>query len=245
MFDHQKLKTMVKRIIDQTLRLRNFEARHGRIETEAVVTSRRGPKDVEKGQGKCLQWEAKGQCSRGDKCSFWHDEDERAKMIPRTPPPSESPTQRGRSASGHTAAGLDFTEEHKGLGTNSTSTIHKSYTASCKHPRKQGSVLRKIKSKFIISAVPTLLKFEDRSQEEIERQEPCARGDAWRLAKNIYKLRRNGQSYVLLTNQRMVSSSAIRNKTGGKRVCGGLRSKHAYGEQDRPELCRTGNRKGL
>ena len=28
----QKLKTMVKRCIDQKLRLRNFDARHGRIE---------------------------------------------------------------------------------------------------------------------------------------------------------------------------------------------------------------------
>ena len=33
------------------------------------------------------------------------------------------------------------------------------------------------------------MKFENRSQEETERQERCARGDAWRLAKNIYKLR--------------------------------------------------------
>ena len=42
---------------------------------------------------------AKGQCSRGDKWSFRHDGDERAKPNPRTAPPSEPPTQRGRSAS--------------------------------------------------------------------------------------------------------------------------------------------------
>ena len=30
-------------------------------------------------------------------------------------------------------------------------------------------------------------KFEDRSQEETERQERLARGDAWKLAKNVYK----------------------------------------------------------
>ena len=34
---------------------------------------------------------------------------------------------------------------------------------------------------------PYALKFEERSQEETERQERCARGDAWRLAKNILK----------------------------------------------------------
>ena len=35
---------------------------------------------------------------------------------------------------------------------------------------------------------PYAVLFEDRSQEETERQERYARGDAWRLAKNIYKL---------------------------------------------------------
>ena len=33
------------------------------------------------------------------------------------------------------------------------------------------------------------MKFEDRSQEETERQERCARGDSWRHAKHIYKLK--------------------------------------------------------
>ena len=40
----QKLKTIVKRSIDQKLRLRNFDARHEKIETGAVVKSRRGIK---------------------------------------------------------------------------------------------------------------------------------------------------------------------------------------------------------
>ena len=39
--NYQKLKTMVKRRKDQKLRLRNFDARNERIETETVVTSRR------------------------------------------------------------------------------------------------------------------------------------------------------------------------------------------------------------
>ena len=42
--DYQKLKTMVKRSIDHKLRLRNYHARNARIETGAVVTSRRGIK---------------------------------------------------------------------------------------------------------------------------------------------------------------------------------------------------------
>ena len=40
--NYQKLKTMVKRSINQKLRLRNFDARHWRFETGAVVKSRKG-----------------------------------------------------------------------------------------------------------------------------------------------------------------------------------------------------------
>ena len=39
--DYQKMKTMVKRRIDQKLRLRNFDARNERNETGAVVTNHR------------------------------------------------------------------------------------------------------------------------------------------------------------------------------------------------------------
>ena len=33
------------------------------------------------------------------------------------------------------------------------------------------------------------MNFEDRSHEETERQERCARSKAWNLAKNMYKLK--------------------------------------------------------
>ena len=71
--NYQKLKTMVKRCIDQKLRLRNFDARHGRIESGAVVKGRKGIIDVEGGKGICYQWKEKGQCSPGDRCSCRHD----------------------------------------------------------------------------------------------------------------------------------------------------------------------------
>ena len=59
---NQKLKTMVKRSVDQKLRLRNFGARHGRIETGAVGKNRKGSVGVEGGKGLCYQWK--------EKCSF-------------------------------------------------------------------------------------------------------------------------------------------------------------------------------
>ena len=53
--NYQKLKTMVKRSKDQKLRLRNFDARHEKIETGAVVKNRKGMSGVERGRGFCYQ----------------------------------------------------------------------------------------------------------------------------------------------------------------------------------------------
>ena len=92
-----KKKTMVKRSIDQKLRLRNFDARHGRIETVAVVKSRKGSSGVERGKGICYQWKEKGQCSKGYQCSFRHG----AKPTPKVEPHSEPQSSKtlGRSVS--------------------------------------------------------------------------------------------------------------------------------------------------
>ena len=54
----QKLKTIVKRSIDQKLRLRNFDARHSRNESGAVTKSRKGMSGVG-GKGICYQWKEK------------------------------------------------------------------------------------------------------------------------------------------------------------------------------------------
>ena len=99
----------------------------------------------------------------------------------------------GLRISGHRAAGIftDFTEEPKSLGITSTSAIHKSCAASCQHPRKQKRPsLGKNQVKVPHQLSPYALKFEDRSQEETERQERCARGDACKLAKNILELKK-------------------------------------------------------
>ena len=94
--NYQRLKTMVKRSIDQKLRLRNFDARHEKIETGAVVKSHRGLSGVEKGRGICYQWIEKGQCSKGDQCSFRHESNDRAKPRPKAEPPSEPQSSKAR-----------------------------------------------------------------------------------------------------------------------------------------------------
>ena len=49
--NHQTYKTMVKRSMDPKLRLRNFDVRHGRLGTGAVVKNRKGSSGMERGKG--------------------------------------------------------------------------------------------------------------------------------------------------------------------------------------------------
>ena len=64
--------------------------------------------------GDCWQWEANGQCVKGDNCSFRHDINKRGKVTPSNPSPnsfmrqnerksSRTRSPRGRSPSGRTS----------------------------------------------------------------------------------------------------------------------------------------------
>ena len=78
--DYHRLKTMVKRSIEQNLLNKNFETRNWNYEKNAVVKNQ-GPKTGvnKRSLGDCWQWKANGQCSKGDNCSFRHDMNKRAK----------------------------------------------------------------------------------------------------------------------------------------------------------------------
>ena len=95
--DYHRLKTMVKRSIEQDLRITNFEARNGNYERNAVVknqgTKQRGHTTL----GDCWQWKTNGQCSKGDNCSFRHDINKRAKLTQN--PSSSFMQQNERNAS--------------------------------------------------------------------------------------------------------------------------------------------------
>ena len=82
----------------------------------------------------------------------------------------------------------------------------------------EGPSLGKIQVKVPHKRSPYALCFEDRSQEETEKQERCVRGDAWRLAKNISELKEKDKATFLLPYQRMVSPSAIRNEPEEKDI---------------------------
>ena len=78
--DYHRLKTMVKRSIEQNLRMKNFEARNGTHETSAVVKNQGTKQREQRSLGDCWQWKANGQCVKRDSCSFRHDMNGRAKI---------------------------------------------------------------------------------------------------------------------------------------------------------------------
>ena len=75
--DYHRLKTMLKRSIEQNLRIKNFGARNGNYERDAVVKNQRMKQREQRSLGDCWQWETNGQCSKGDNCSFRHDMNKR------------------------------------------------------------------------------------------------------------------------------------------------------------------------
>ena len=102
---------MVKRSIEQDLRNRNFDVTNGNYERNAVVKNQ-GTKQREQGiVVDCWQWEANGQCFKGDNCSFRHDVNKRAKMTQPNLSPnsfmqqSERKTSRTRSPRGKSPSG--------------------------------------------------------------------------------------------------------------------------------------------
>ena len=68
--DHNRLKTMVKRSIEQNLRIKNFEARNGNYERNAVVKNQGTKQREQRTLGDCWLWKANGQCSKRDKLQF-------------------------------------------------------------------------------------------------------------------------------------------------------------------------------
>ena len=94
--DYHRLKTMVKRSIEQNLRMKNFEARNGNYETNAVVKNQGTKQREQRTLGDCWQWKANGQGSKGENCSFRHDINKRAKSTQPNPSPGSSTQQNAK-----------------------------------------------------------------------------------------------------------------------------------------------------
>ena len=83
--DYHRLKAVVKRSIEQEIRNKNFGARSGNFEKNAMVKNQGTKQRVQRILGDCWQWETHGQCLKGDNCSFRHDMDKRGKSSPSNP----------------------------------------------------------------------------------------------------------------------------------------------------------------
>ena len=109
--DYHRLKTMVKRSIEQEIRNNNFGIRNGNFEKNAVVKNQGAKQRVQRILGDCWQWEINGQCVKGDNCSFRHDMNKRGKSSPSNPSPnsfmqqSERKPSRTRSPKGKSPSG--------------------------------------------------------------------------------------------------------------------------------------------
>ena len=76
-------------------------------------------------------------------------------------------------------------------------------------------------------------KFEDPSQEEIDRQERCARGDAWRLAKKILKLKETDKAtFFCPTNERCLFAPPVIKPEGREFVVDSGASMHMLSRKD-------------
>ena len=67
--DDHRSKTMVKRSIEQNLRIKNFGARNGNYERNAVVRNQETKQREHRSLGDYWQWKANGQCSKNETVS--------------------------------------------------------------------------------------------------------------------------------------------------------------------------------
>ena len=88
--DYHRLKTMVKRSIEQDIRNKNFGAGNVNYEKNALAKNQGTKQRVQRILGDCWQWETNGQCVKGDNCSFRHDINKRGKVTPSNPSPNSS-----------------------------------------------------------------------------------------------------------------------------------------------------------
>ena len=96
---YHRLKTMVKRSIEQEIRNKNFGIRNGNFEKNAVVKNQGTKQRVQRILGDYWQWETNGQCVKGDNCSFRQDINKRGKVTPSNPSPNSFMQQNERKSS--------------------------------------------------------------------------------------------------------------------------------------------------
>ena len=125
--DYHRLKTMVKRSIEQNLRIKNFGARNGNYEDKRRWSRIKGQNSVYR---EFLDIVGNGQCVKGDNCSFRHDINKRAKMTQPNPSPNsfmqqdEMKASKTRSPRGRSPSGRMFSMAMQGLPQKELASTH-------------------------------------------------------------------------------------------------------------------------
>ena len=91
--DFSQIEDDVKRSIEHSLRMKNFEARNGNYETNAAVKNQGTKQREQRSLGDCWQWKANVQSCKGDNCSFRHDMNKHANSTQPNPSPRSSTQQ--------------------------------------------------------------------------------------------------------------------------------------------------------
>ena len=107
---------------DQKMRSRNLKARNDMIHGGVVTRSRKENRaNVERKVGDCWQWQATGQCSKGDSCGFHHgvrasgngSELHKQKEWTSSPAPNSKATKDGKGKSSDEKDGKSVDKRNK------------------------------------------------------------------------------------------------------------------------------------
>ena len=69
---YSRLKTSMRLFFDQKMRSGNLKDRNDMIQRAVTRSRKENRANVERKVGDCWQWQATGQCSKGDSCGFHH-----------------------------------------------------------------------------------------------------------------------------------------------------------------------------
>ena len=298
-----KLKT-VKRSIDQNLRLRNFDARNERVETEAWFRAQRSPAakptpktapSFEPPTPRGRSRSASRKRSLRGRSPSGRPIDSRAKTSSKVALNYRHPPecQFCKSESGW-KSGKEFSFPHrkveeqpnkkpkKGVDKSAVATVKDvqqlGFASQDIEPPESSAILRKCtkvlgpvrwvrftktvlrQSNIQENKAPSLKKKTSQTSSSAQ----SLRSEIWgqisgrklKDRSNVPAETRGNLPRISISSKKRTKLNSfhlpmsevcgrIHNNTGGKRVCGGLQSKHAYGQQERPQRCRIGYRKSL
>ena len=113
---YSRLKTSVRLFFDQKMRSRNLKARNDMIHGVVTRSRKDNKANIERKVGDCWQWQATGQCSKGDSCGFHHgvrasgngSELHKQKERTSSPAPNSKATKDGKGKSSDEKDGKSF-----------------------------------------------------------------------------------------------------------------------------------------